>query len=207
MEEILKEIKNYCSEINPLPDEKNTINITNDKFTEINIAERREKDKQNKKKSQMRLLLSFIVLCAAVVIVNTGFYLPIFSEIFSPQPPNNEFVYITDLKTKTSYDKDYKYILIQITANNKFTNFNSIYFELYNITLDSLVTDYSIINKADLKTSWASIPKPIASPEYNYQLRLYCSTSNPEKIEYTNSFVKDEITYYLFYVYDKIITY
>ena len=115
------------------------------------------------------------------------------------------FIYFTEIKTNSKTDKSYKYLLIQVTPNSLFDKFNSVYFELYNLTLDRKVNDYSIINKDDLSTSWASIPLDINDPVYDFELRLYCSTASPEDIEYSNSFVKDEINYYFIYTYDSVI--
>ena len=42
-------------------------------------------DKSNK--LNLKLLSSFVFLCAAVVVLQVGIYIPIFSEVFSPSPP------------------------------------------------------------------------------------------------------------------------
>ena len=119
-----------------------------------------------------------------------------------------KLVYIQNVDLTKFSDATYKYLKFQVKENEKFTDFDSLYFEIYNLTLDKVVTDFSRIDKAYLSESWALIPvASISDPEYEYELHVFCSTDHPDKIKYTKSFVKDEITYYLIYIYENTITY
>ena len=115
------------------------------------------------------------------------------------------FVYIDIVNFKTATDKTNRYLDIQLIPNIAFNNFNGLYVELYNLTLNKKVEDYSILYKGYLETSWARIPVKITEPVYDYELRIYCSSDNPEKLKYSNTFTKDEINYYLIYIHDNIV--
>ena len=119
-----------------------------------------------------------------------------------------DFSYITNVETKQNTDLTKKYLLVQITANPEFTNFNSIYFQYTNVTTGTIVEDYSIIYKSDLGESWSSIAFNITDPVCEYQLKLFCSTDSPSELEgesLANTITKDEIKYYYIHTYGGIV--
>ena len=331
MEEInLDELNRNYDETNYFPtseiNERVYVNESlNDLIDEENIPTKikPEVKKEKSKKLNLRLLSGFVFLCASVAIIQTGVYIPVFSEVFSPSTPpavtppaivteinpdykfssvlstedsisfdltlenvelekercfaylvkdgndndvflesvsdkaksevqiritdtattnnftkyltlsgaktlkddtnyvivlvkDNKIVkkqsvstkamaYISDIKIKENKDPVYKHLLMHVTPNPKFSDYKGLYLELYNETLKTKVPDYSILYKEYISESWGGIPIKIETPVYEYTLRIYCSTDHPENINYTNSFEKDEIKYYLIYTYEEII--
>lgn len=206
----LDEINGGYSEFNLLPcGEQNAKEYVNENVylskheenTRVKIAEK----KTSPRALSIKLATFFVTLCACVASIQTGIYIPVFSEIFSPTPKVTN-TYISTLTFNYLTDATYRYLDIKITPD-KTLDFNGVYVELYNLTLDTKYSEYSILYKSNIDTSWARIPFKLTDPVYNYEIRLYCSTDHPEKIEYSSSFVKDEITYYLIYTYDKTVTY
>lgn len=119
-----------------------------------------------------------------------------------------KFIYIKHIIIdKSAYLDPYRFLYLQVTLNEKFTNFNDLYFEIYNLTLNKKEDDYYfIVNKADSK-NWVHIDIELIKPVYDYELRIYCSTDNPEDIKYTTSFNHSGTNYYLIYTHPEKINF
>jgi len=115
--------------------------------------------------------------------------------------------YVKEVVIDTSIkDKTYKYLDVKAQPSDEFSDFTSFYFELYNKSTHTLNPDYySLIPQENLTSSSARFAIKLTEPEYDYELRIYCSTSHPEKLNYSDSLVKDEITYYLIYTHESVI--
>lgn len=167
-----------------------------------------------------KLVASFLFLCAAVVVIQTGIYLPLFSEIFSPPPASQPTAftgpYITNVTTANTFGteqiaagvfKDFKYLHIYVTANPGFEHYKSVFVQIYNASTNSIVEHgYGIINKEDLSSSHVAVRFDADYPVYNYQIKIFCSTDNPEEFEEYDTLVKDEIKYFLIYSHDSLVS-
>lgn len=89
-------------------------------------------------KSHNKLISSFVFLCAAVVMLNVGVYIPVFSEIFTPlfssqKPSNSQFVFsyvgateskidITLMVEGVKLDEEnyFLYLVLEDNASNEF---------------------------------------------------------------------------------------
>ncbi len=118
-----------------------------------------------------------------------------------------KYKYVKDVIIKTDVkDKTNRYLDIKVVPNDEFEDFNTIYYELYNLSTNTLNPDYySVTDKAYLSDSYARFSIKLMEPVYDYELRIYCSTNHPEKLNYTSSFSKDDITYYMIYTYEEKI--
>ena len=100
-----------------------------------------------------------------------------------------------------------RYLDIRLTYNAKFEGF-TLYFQLYNLTSNEKAEGKDSLIPKELLDA-GSHPLMIflkTEPEHDYQLKIYCLTDDPESIYYTDTEVKDEITYYLIYTDSNKIT-
>ena len=191
--------------------EKNDVIFDNDSVYDFSFETNKTNPrKKTKNRTSLTIITKFVFLCAAVATLQLGLYIPVFSEIF--KPPQNmaqSRIYITSVSTTQSFDASYKYLKISIKLDPSFNDFNAIYFQLYNTTTNTILPDYSIQDKEHVREpdiyGYPLIGIAKETPPADYQLRLFCSTDNPENFEYTDTLVKDEITYYLFYTHVELI--
>lgn len=218
----LKELNGGYTEFNPVPsDEQNEIPFENfNSANETNIIRTDSVKDKSRKKTQIRLLSSFIFLCAAVVILQVGIYIPIFSEIFSPpsQSSPEKVVskeYITNVVIKppfddydSHYDKWYKILDIDFDVDSTFDNYKMLVFEL-SFVESGKESLYSKLSK-DIVNTKAGFPRYIIEKDgktYKCNLKVYCTTDNPEEIEFEEkkSIPGEEDMCYLIYKYEGII--
>ena len=114
-----------------------------------------------------------------------------------------DFKYITDVEIKYNTSKTYRYIMFQAKANEYFDNYESICYVFTNITTNEKL--YSKVPKIYLAESYASFEFLLTAPIEQYELKIYCETNSPQDINYSHSFVSDEITYYLIYTHQDVI--
>lgn len=192
--------------------EDNAINFENDGVYDFSFETNKNIDtkppNKTKNKTSLNIISKFVFLFAVVATIQVGIYIPVFSEIFTPaQNTTQERVYITGIITKITYDTNYKYLNIKLKTDPSFVNYDKIYFELYNLSTNVVEPNYSVQPKQNIEEpdvyGAAGIAIPIERPPTNYQLRLYCSTDHLENIEYTDTLVYDETTFYLFYVHNE----
>ncbi len=105
-------------------------------------------------------------------------------------------------------DKNYRYLDVKALPSDSFSEFDSFYFELYNVSTHTLDPHfYAIIPKANLSDNFARFAVKLGESACDYELRIYCSTSHPEKLGHPYSFVKDDTTYYLIYTHECVINF
>jgi len=340
----LKELNKNCSEINFVPKSEQNESVylneifVNPTFDENNVKTQTLSDtkvKQEKSnKLNLKLLSSFMFLCATVVILQTGIYIPIFSEIFSPSQPSptivipptydfssivatenkidftltidnvdfskeDYFVYLVkeedatdlfmnsvmasvklseqiklysnisalsftkymsvsggvNLKPNTNYaiivvkddiivqkqiaktedfeyvksldintkvdDEGERHIYIKTYLNDNFKDYEYLYLQLTNLETNTVVKAYARVKKDEIEEALndpmisypesnilmvdpdTSVPEPTSA--LGYQLKIFCSTDHPENFENAESFVKEEIKYYLIYTHESAI--
>ena len=198
-------------------------NLSNDCVLENSSASIDENNtkvyKDFSRRPRSKLVASFLFLCAAVVVVQTGIYIPLFSDIFAPPPAQvTTFTgpYITGVTTWNTHVtesigggayKDFKYIHIQVSANPEFEHYKSVLVQIYNASTSSIVEHgYGIINKEDLDSFHVAVRFDEDYPVSTYQIKIFCSTDNPEEFEEYDTFVKDEIKYFLIYSHDSLVS-
>ena len=158
------------------------------------------------------LISKFVFLCAVVATIQVGVYIPVFSDIFNiSQGEEQSQNYVTSVSTSISIQTDYKYLKIDVKFDPSFDDFNAIYFQLYDISTNTALPNYSQQNKENAKHpdiyGYPSIAKDKEAPPANYKLRLFCSTDHPENFEGAETLIKDGITFYLFYTWEETITF
>ena len=195
--------------------EENAINLENESVYdfsfETNKKEKTKSPNKTKRRTSLDIISKFVFLFAVVATIQVGIYIPVFSDIFNPQQNvAQQQVYITSVSTSKSFDTNYKYLKISIKLDPSFDDFNAIYFQLYDTETDTILPDYSLQQKEHVREpdiyGYPMIAISIETPPADYQLRLFCSTDSPEHFGHAESLVKDEITYYLFYTWEELIS-
>ena len=137
--------------------------------------------------------------------IQTTFYIPPFTEIFSP-PPSQTSPAITNYITKTNLkfysDKTNKYVEIEPVLDATFTDYQAIYFKLFNLTKPEIILiDYSRIEKLGIERGDpALLPIKITEPVYTYKLNIYCLPDHPEDFEGKETIFDNEMNkFYLIY--------
>lgn len=149
----------------------------------------------------------FLFLAFALALIFPGLYIPVISNIIFPSPtPKAPTEYVTKINFNLSVsDTTYRYLQINLSIDDKSNIMQNIFIALYDT--DDNYLDYSIQYMPLTDSNWASYSIPIKTPVKNYTFKVYCSCTDPSKLEYTNQIVYDEITYYLIYTYDKTISF
>lgn len=165
---------------------------------------------KQEKRTSLNIISKFVFMCAVVATIQVGIYIPIFSDIFNiSQSEAQAPSYVTSVSTSLSFDTNYKYLKISLKFDPSFDDFNAIYIQLYDISTNTPLPNYSQQNKENAKNpdiyGYPSIAKDIEAPPANYKLRLFCSTDHPENFEGAETLIKDGITFYLFYTCDEVI--
>lgn len=125
----------------------------------------------------------------------------------------NAMNYVTELHTDPVYvtydshfDKYWKNLKVKATFNTKL-DYTKMWFELINTTTNE--KEYSGIPKDLLEDGSCPLyMRENTDPVYQYQLKVYCMTNHPEKLDYDSSYDLDrgeESLSHLIYVYDTLI--
>ena len=185
---------------------ENVSNTKNSQKNDINLRKNNKKTQKNAstKTNFFKIVSTFMFACAMIVIVQPSINLPVFSQIFSPNAVASSKTYISSVDINIKTDKSNKYLYVKVNKYKYFTNFNSVYIQIENLTKD--YKDYSIIPKKYLSTSEALFTFSLSKPSELFTLKIYCSTTDKE-IKKNESITKDEITYYLIYEHDSYINF
>ena len=133
-----------------------------------------------------------------------------------------KFVYVTGFDIDRRYDKEGKHFLIRTYLNPEFKDYELLYVQLVNLETGETVKAYSNISKKEIEDSLKDPVKYVypqsnilmVNPETNvpeppsalgYQLRIFCSTNHPENYKGKESFIKDEVEFYLIYTHESAI--
>ena len=119
--------------------------------------------------------------------------------------------------------KDGRHIYLRPYTNSEFTNYEGLYIKVTNLTTNEVVPAYSILYKSEIDKAlndpkyiypMANIhlvkpedaSKPLVDYPCDYKIQIFCSTPLPEdSLKNAESFVKDEIVYYLIYTHESVI--
>lgn len=133
--------------------------------------------------------------------------------VMSKSTKTQAMEYVTELHTDpvfvtydSHYDKYWKNLAVKAKINEKL-DYTKVWFELINTTTNE--KDYSGILKDDFELgSYPLYMRENSSPVYQYQLKVYCMTDHPEKLDYDGVYDLDrgeESMSHLIYVYDTLI--
>lgn len=226
-----------ASEFNCVAQEGNSMPIENNYNKTFSRQEDNPiREKPKRKSLILKLISTFVVLCAATAMIQTTFEIPIFSRIFSPPQSsteviktpicslsfdgvNEEIPYGTDGHYKyPSHEKissappvwaDYRYLHVHINMAASFPEYESIYFKMINITESVHTETGTMINKTGIEDGSYFSPRfDLTAPQQSLKFMIYVQTDNPDDFEYTETFSPDGvIIYYLIYVHEEIIVF
>lgn len=227
MEMFIKETNNRLREENVLPQsEHNDIiadnEIKNNSFSETNVHIKQPPPKikkEKKRKLHIKLLSGFIFLCVAAATIQTGIYIPVFSDIFSPQieetknvvPEEDKsapLVSVTIHPIHTAYNYyrlEEKYLDISVNPDKDFNDYS---FIRVAITDSNGSLESSLFNKDTIEiVNKARFTRLVSDPEENFELKIYCMTEHPEELKLTETKVFEDGLYYLVYTHNTLITF
>lgn len=132
-----------------------------------------------------------------------------------------EYVKSLDINTKVD-DEGKRHIYIKTYLNDAFKDYEYLYLQLTNLETNTVVKAYARVKKDEIENALnepliyqypisdilmvdpdTSVPEPTSV--LGYQLKIFCSTDHTENFENAESFVKEEIKYYLIYTHDSAI--
>ena len=166
-------------------------------------------EKENKpkkvaaKKLQSRLLTMFLFACVVVATIQTSIYIPLFSDLFSVHPPSVAEIekdYVSSVEYANFADDDLgpnRYLKYRAVFDSSFSNFEKIYYDIKNLT-DDVVIEGPFVEKESLDSYglWTILK---TTPKKDYQVRVWCTTTDPTKLKYTETKMKDSLQIYLIY--------
>ena len=134
----------------------------------------------------------------------------------------NKLQAVKNVDVDTKIDGDGRHFLIKTYIYSDFDDYDNLYLQLINLETGAIVKAYATVAKHEIDDSVAdpkghhyptsnivmkdpetNIPEPTSS--LGYQLRVFCSTDNPELFGDKESFTKDDVKYYLIYTHDSAI--
>ena len=220
----LKEFNGAYAELNlSQKSEQNEIVFENlNAVNETNIIKKDISKNKSSNIAQKKLLFSFIFLCAIIVILQVGIYIPVFTEIFSPLVQGSPSIvtpkeYLTNVKIKPPfddydihYDKWYKILDVSFDVDSEFNNYKMLVFELSFIESGKEEL-YSKLSKEIVITN-AGFPRFVIEKDgktYHCNLKVYCNTDSPDEIEFEEKkrIPGETDMFYLIYKYESIINY
>ena len=221
---MLKEFNEGYNEINSVPtNEHNEVRFENSiSKSETNVFGESISKNKTRKKPQLNVLTHFIFLCASIVILQVGIYIPMFSEIFAPSTQTVPAIivsktYITNVTINPPFDdydvhfnKWYKILDIYFDVGTDLSNYKMLVFELSFVGNEKDIM-YSRLTKAIVESK-AGFPRYIIEKDgktYGCNLKVYCTTDNPEEIEFEEKkyIPGEEDLCYLIYKHEEIINY
>ena len=155
-----------------------------------------------------------------VASVQNAVYIPVFSDYFSSPAVIETVVesdkpYITSIKVEiTEFEDGPSHIkkkgiyIRKINVNENFSNFINVIVTLTNISTDE--TLYSgpktreDLNNFDV-LGCIAFDWTVSEGSASFKLNIYCSSLNPENIDYESSITREDGTYYLIYTHKELI--
>ena len=167
----------------------------------FDCREKKSKPKKDKvRKLQLKLLSTFLFACAAVATIQTTIKLPIFSDIFSPQPSaavEEQEPYVSSLDFQNFQDNymgTNKYLKFRANFDAGFDNYTLIYYDVKNLTDDVEIEGPFIDTE-----NYALFTFAKTDPVKDFEIRVWCVAKDASKLKYTETKSKSGYTLYLIY--------